>query len=119
VFLTQRPYFGNLALRPPDTDAVIKLAWESSPVAYVDIWRSPVLLIQGDDDRNVPFEQTVDLAQRLRDHQVPFEQLVLPDETHGFLMWKSFIRGYGATADFFDRTLKQEQQIGEGVGSKF
>ncbi len=119
VFLTQRPYFGNLALRPPDTEAAIKLAWESSPDAYVQSWRSPVLLIQGDDDRNVPFEQTVDLAQRLRHQHVPFEQLVLPDEIHGFLMWKSWIRTYGATADFFDRTLKDGQQIGEGVRSKF
>jgi dipeptidyl aminopeptidase/acylaminoacyl peptidase len=119
VFFTQRPYFGTLAMKPPDEDAAIKLAWESSPDAYVDTWRSPVLLIQGDDDRNVPFEQTVDLAQRLRDHHVPFEQLVLPDEIHGFLMWKSWIRAYSATADFFDRTLKQAQPIGEGVRSKF
>jgi dipeptidyl aminopeptidase/acylaminoacyl peptidase len=119
VFLTQRPYFGTLAVRPPDMDAAIKLAWESSPDAYVDSWRSPVLLIQGDDDRNVPFEQTVDLAQRLHDHHVPFEQLVMPDEIHGFLMWKSWIRGYAAAADFFDRTLKQGQPIGEGVHSKF
>ncbi len=119
VFLTQMPYFGNLALRPPDTEAAIKLAWESSPDAYITSWRSPVLLIQGDDDRNVPFEQTVDLAQRLRDNHVPFEQLVLPDEIHGFLMWKSFVTAYGATADFFDRTLKQNEPIGTGVRSKF
>ncbi len=119
VFLTQRPEFGNLALRPPDMDAAVKLAWESSPDAYIETWRSPVLLIQGDDDRNVPFEQTVDLAQRLRDHHVPFEQLVFPDEIHGFLMWNSFVRAYGATADFFDRTLKQGEPIGEGVRSRF
>jgi dipeptidyl aminopeptidase/acylaminoacyl peptidase len=66
-----------------------------------------VLLIQGDDDRNVPFSQTVDLAQRLRENHVPMEQLVFPDEIHGFLMWKSWIRAYGAEADFFDRMLKQ------------
>ncbi|HEV3512225.1 MAG TPA: prolyl oligopeptidase family serine peptidase [Candidatus Sulfotelmatobacter sp.] len=114
IFLTERPYFGNLALRPPDADAAIKLAWDSSPDAYVDTWKSPVLLIQGDDDRNVPFTQTVDLAQRLRAHQVPFEQIVLPDEIHGFLMWKSWVRTYGATADFFDRTLKRGETLGTG-----
>jgi hypothetical protein len=43
----------------------------------------------------------------------------MPDEIHGFLMWKSWIRGYAAAADFFDRTLKQGQPIGEGVHSKF
>ena len=111
VFLTERPYFGNLALRPPDADAAVKLAWESSPDAYVDTWKSPVLLIHGDDDRNVEFTQTVDLVQRLRAHHVPFEQIVLPDEIHGFLMWKSWIRTYAATADFFDRTLKRGEQI--------
>jgi dipeptidyl aminopeptidase/acylaminoacyl peptidase len=106
VFLTERPYFGNLALRPPDADAAVKLAWESSPDAYVGSWKSPVLLIHGDDDRNVPFSQTVDLAQRLRKQHVPFEQLILPDEIHGFLMWKSWLRAYSATADFFDAMLK-------------
>ena len=89
----------------------MKLAWESSPDAYVSTWKSPVLLIHGDDDRNVPFSQTVDLVQRLRAQHVPFEQLIIPDEIHGFLMWKSWIRAYGATAQFFDRTLKQGERI--------
>jgi dipeptidyl aminopeptidase/acylaminoacyl peptidase len=114
VFLTERPYFGNLATRPPDADAAVKLAWESSPDAYVSTWKSPVLLIHGDDDRNVPFSQTVDLAQRLRAQNVPFEQLILPDEIHGFLMWKDWVQAYTATADFFDRTLRQGEQIGTG-----
>ena len=112
VFLTQRPYFGSLATRPPDMDAAVKLAWDSSPDASIVKWKSPVLLIQGDDDRNVPFSQTVDLVQRLRAQHVPFEQIVLPDEIHGFLMWKTWVRVYQATADFFDRTLKQNAPIG-------
>lgn len=113
VFLTERPYFGNLALKPPDADAAIKLAWESSPDAYVDTWKSPVLLIHGDDDRNVPFSQTVDLVQRLRKQNLHFEQLILPDEIHGFLMWKSWVKAYGATAEFFDRELKQGDQVAD------
>ena len=111
VFLTERPYFGSVATKPPDEDAAVKLAWESSPDAYVSSWKSPVLLIHGDDDRNVPFSQTVDLVQRLRAQHVGFEQLIIPDEIHGFLMWKSWIRAYGATANFFDRTLKQGEKI--------
>jgi dipeptidyl aminopeptidase/acylaminoacyl peptidase len=114
VFLTQRPYFGNLALRPPDMDAAVKLAWESSPDASIATWKSPVLLIHGDDDRNVPFNQTVDLVQRLREQHVGFEQLIIPDEIHGFLRWQDWIRTYGATADFFDRTLKRGETIGTG-----
>ena len=113
VFLTERDYFGNLALKPPDADAAIKLAWDSSPDAYVSMWKSPVLLIHGDDDRNVPFDQTVDLVQRLRKQHVGFEEIILPDEIHGFLRWQDWIRTYGATADFFDRTLKRGETISE------
>jgi dipeptidyl aminopeptidase/acylaminoacyl peptidase len=114
VFLTERPYFGNLALRPPDAEAAVKLAWDSSPDAYVATWKSPVLLIHGDDDRNVPFSQTVDLVQRLRAQHVPFEQLILPDEIHGFLIWRDWVRAYTTTAEFFDRTLKRGEKIGTG-----
>jgi len=114
VFLTERSYFGSMALRPLDEEAAVKLAWESSPDAYVGTWKSPVLLIHGDDDRNVPFSQTVDLVQRLRAQHAPFEQMILPDEIHGFLMWKDWIRGYAATAEFFDRTLKRGEKIGTG-----
>jgi dipeptidyl aminopeptidase/acylaminoacyl peptidase len=119
VFLTERPYFGNVALRPPDADAAVKMAWESSPDASVNTWKSPVLLIHGDDDRNVPFSQTVDLVQRLRAQHVPFEQLIMPDEIHAFLRWKDWMRAYTATAEFFDRTLKRGEKIGtEDWGSR-
>ncbi|MFQ5741671.1 MAG: prolyl oligopeptidase family serine peptidase [Acidobacteriota bacterium] len=82
-----------------------KLAWESSPMAYVDTWRSPVLLIQGDDDRNVPFSQTVQLAEDLRERGVPVELLVFPDEVHDFLTHAHWLAAYRAASSFFDRKL--------------
>lgn len=87
----------------PDYKDALKLAFDSSPVATVSKWKSPVLLIHGDDDRNVPFQQTTDLAQRLKEQRVEFEELIFPDEIHDFLLWKSWVRGYQATADFFNR----------------
>jgi len=90
----------------PDHDDAVKLAFQSSPNAAITTWRSPVLLIQGDDDRNVDFSQTVDLLQRLRAQKVHVEELVFPDEIHGFLMWKSWIQAYRATEDLFGRELK-------------
>jgi dipeptidyl aminopeptidase/acylaminoacyl peptidase len=89
----------------PDYKEAEKLAFDSSPVASVAGWKSPVLLIHGDDDRNVPFGQTVDLVQRLRRQNVEFEQLIFPDEIHDLLLWKSWVRGYRATAEFFERKL--------------
>jgi dipeptidyl aminopeptidase/acylaminoacyl peptidase len=95
----------------PDLIEAQRLAFSSSPDASVSTWRSPVLLIQGDDDRNVGFRQMVDLVQRLRTAQVPFEQIVFPDEIHEFLRWSTWMRAYAATADFFQRTLQQGQAI--------
>jgi dipeptidyl aminopeptidase/acylaminoacyl peptidase len=97
------PRRGNDPQQSPDFDEALKLAFDSSPVATVSKWRSPVLLIHGDDDRNVPFQQTTDLAQRLKEQRVEFEELIFPDEIHDFLLWKSWVRGYQATADFFNR----------------
>ena len=95
------------AEQAPDYKEALKLAFDSSPVASVAQWRSPVLLIHGDDDRNVPFGQTTDLVQRLRRQNVEFEQLIFPDEIHDFLLWKDWVRGYRATAEFFNRKLGQ------------
>ena len=88
-----------------DLDSARAVAWRSSPVAYVGTWKSPVILIQGDDDRNVRFHQTVDLARRLAAARVPFEELVLPDETHDFLRHRSWLVADSATAAFFDKTF--------------
>jgi dipeptidyl aminopeptidase/acylaminoacyl peptidase len=89
----------------PDREAALKLAFQSSPNAAITTWKSPVLLIHGDDDRNVEFSQTVDLLRRLRKQKVHVEELIYPDEIHDFLMWKSWIKAYGATDNFFGREL--------------
>jgi dipeptidyl aminopeptidase/acylaminoacyl peptidase len=79
-----------------------RLAWESSPLASVANWHSPVLLIQGDDDRNVPFSETIHLAEALRKQGVEFRLLVFPDEIHDFLLHRTWLAAYHATSDFFD-----------------
>ena len=68
-------------------------------------WRSPVLLIHADDDRNVSFSETVTLAGALRQQGVYFEQLIIPDEIHSFLRHASWLRAYHAAVDFLQRKL--------------
>ena len=87
-------------------ESLMAEAYSSSPVADVESWKSPVLFIHGDDDRNVMFDQTTDLVQRLRALDVHHELLVLPDEVHGFYRYDSWYRSFEATADFFDRFLR-------------
>ena len=91
---------------PVVREEVARLARESSPVAYLDGWRSPVLLIHGDDDRNVPFSETVDLVGALGDRGVECEQLVFPDEVHSFLLHENWLLAYQAASDFFDHHLR-------------
>ncbi len=89
----------------PDRQRFLKTAWRSSPDAYISTWKSPVLLIQGDDDRNVRFHQTVDLVQRLRLAHVPYEEYVIPNDIHGFLRWHSWYEADSQTADFLIKHL--------------
>jgi dipeptidyl aminopeptidase/acylaminoacyl peptidase len=90
----------------PKGEPDYKLAFDSSPMAFLETWRSPVLLIQGDDDRNVQFNQTVMLADALRKRNVEVQELVFPDEIHDFLLWKSWLRAYSAAMEFLKEKLK-------------
>jgi dipeptidyl aminopeptidase/acylaminoacyl peptidase len=80
-------------------------AFAASPLASVDTWTSPVLLIHGDDDRNVSFVESINLITALRKRGVEVEQLVFPDEVHDFLRHVNWVRAYRTTLDFFDRKL--------------
>jgi dipeptidyl aminopeptidase/acylaminoacyl peptidase len=82
---------------------VLKVAYESSPIASVATWKSPVLLIHGDDDRNIAFHQTVDLKRRLVERGVAVDALVIPDDIHDFLMWRSWRAVTTTTGQFFER----------------
>ena len=82
-------------------------------MSTVDTWKSPVLLIHGDDDRNVSFIESINLITALRKRNVEVEQLVFPDEVHDFLRHQNWVRGYKAAADFFNRRLKNAKPATE------
>lgn len=88
------------------TQNELEVARKSSPVADLSKWTAPVLMVHGDDDRNVNFQQTTDLVERLRERNVAVELLILPDEVHGFLRYESWQRIFENAKDFFDRHLK-------------
>jgi dipeptidyl aminopeptidase/acylaminoacyl peptidase len=90
---------------PAQLEQLADVAWRASPVSAVSTWTSPVLLIHGDDDRNVRFNQTVDLIQRLRAQRVTFESIIIPDDTHHWMRHANQLRVNEATASFLERTL--------------
>lgn len=87
----------------------LKVQFDSSPIASVSTWKSPVLLIHGDDDRTVDFHQSVDLERRLLAKGVHVETLVLPDDVHDSLLWRNWTTAITAMSQFFERTLQAKQ----------
>ncbi len=94
-------------LKQDDVSKALQVAWQSSPDASVATWRSPVLFIHGDDDRNVRVGETVELVQRLKARGVQCEEIVIPDEIHDFLLYRSWLRVDAAATEFLERTLRR------------
>ncbi|MGF1639195.1 MAG: alpha/beta hydrolase family protein, partial [Cyclobacteriaceae bacterium] len=91
--------------KAPDYDEAVKTAWFSSPLADLDSWKSPVLIIHADDDRNVDFVQSTDLATKLEERGIPFEYLVIPDDTHHWMKFSNLQKVNQATVEFLERHL--------------
>ncbi len=96
-------------LSEADLRLTLKTAFQASPVSAIATWKSPVLLIHGDDDHTVDFHQTVDLSRRLTDKGVDVEELVLPDDVHDSLLWRHWTEAAAATVEFFERRLKNHE----------
>ena len=82
------------------------VSYQSSAISAIDTWKSPVLLIHGDDDRNVQFSQTTGLVQLLRAHHVYYELIVFPDDTHETLLHKRWMTAFNRLDEFLARFLK-------------
>ena len=92
--------------KAPDYEKAVRTAWFSSPLAYLDTWKSPVLFIHGDDDRNVQVSQTTDLVRRFEEKKMPFEYLMVPDDSHHWMKFSNLVMVNQATADFLKKHLK-------------
>jgi dipeptidyl aminopeptidase/acylaminoacyl peptidase len=79
------------------------LGFKSSPMNFVKNWKDPVLLIHGDDDRNVLFSESVELAEVLRKQGVHVEQMIFPDEVHSFLLHRNWVNAFDATFKFINK----------------
>ena len=81
------------------------VSYKSSTISAIDSWKSPVLLVHGDDDRNVQFSQTTGLVQLLRAHHVYHELIVFTDDTHEPLLHKRYLYAFNRMEEFLGRFL--------------
>ena len=106
--LSSRLEMPNGFEKAPDFEKAQRTAFFSSPLAYLDTWTSPVLFIHGDDDRNVQVSQTTDLIRRFQERKLPFEYLIIPDDSHHWMRFSNLVKVNQATADFLKKHLKPE-----------
>jgi dipeptidyl aminopeptidase/acylaminoacyl peptidase len=92
---------------PLDPGEATKRGFDSSPVATIDQWHSPVLVAQADDDRNVPLQQSLELIQDLRAHHIDHEEIVFPNEIHDLTRYSSWITLFKATDAYLNRYLQE------------
>jgi dipeptidyl aminopeptidase/acylaminoacyl peptidase len=105
VYMRGLPGMGFI--RDDFSEEAWETAYRSSAMASIDGWRSPVLVIHGDDDRNVDISESIHLVYALRERGVHVETLVYPDEVHDFMLQETWDEIAAATADFFDRMLRK------------
>jgi dipeptidyl-peptidase-4 len=91
-----------------DPDAV---SFKSSTIGAIDGWKSPVLLVHGDDDRNVAFQQTTGLVQLLRARDVYYELIVFPDDTHESMLHSRWLYTLGRMETFFRKFLGTDKKL--------
>jgi dipeptidyl aminopeptidase/acylaminoacyl peptidase len=88
------------------------VSYKSSAISAIDGWKSPVLLVQGDDDRNVSFLQTVGLVQLLRERNVYHELIVFPDDVHESLLHSRWLYTLGRMETFLHKFLGETSTTG-------
>jgi dipeptidyl-peptidase 4 len=82
------------------------ISFKSSAVSQMANWKSPVLLVHGDDDRNVAFTQTTGIVQLLRAHDIYHEVVVFPDDVHDSLVHSRWIYTFQRMDEFLKRFLR-------------
>ena len=90
---------------PIDGGDANRRAVESSPIATIDQWHSPVLLVQADNDGVVPSQQAAELIEGLRSHNIDHDVIMIPNEIHDLARYSSWMTLFNAADVYFDRHL--------------
>jgi len=79
---------------------------ERSPEKYADKFIAPVLLIHGEDDKIVPFDQSDDMYSALKRKKKSVELIKLKGDNHHLLESKTRLQALESTINFVNKHLK-------------
>jgi dipeptidyl aminopeptidase/acylaminoacyl peptidase len=78
---------------------------ERSPIFHTDRLRTPLILLQGLEDKVVPPDQAQMMADALLEHGVAFAHITFEGEQHGFRQAKNIKRAAEAELAFYGEVL--------------
>jgi dipeptidyl aminopeptidase/acylaminoacyl peptidase len=88
-----------------------------APMRYIRNWKTPVLIIHGEQDYRCPIGEGLGLFEALQYHRVESELLIFPDENHWILKPRNSIAWYEAVLEFLARHMKSERSSQRDAGS--
>ena len=91
----------------------VDLYHERSPIHFVERISSPLILLQGREDKVVPPSQAEIMVEALEDKGLPYAYLEFEGEAHGFRDSKNIMRALEAEIYFYSRIFGFE--LGEAV----
>jgi len=90
-----------------------------SPISYTSKIRTPVLIVQGEDDTNVPVSQAIYFHRALSWYGAEHELVIYPREGHGFAERNHQLDLLRRTRAWFDRWLRDEASDSRGPMPNF
>lgn len=77
-----------------------------NPVNHVNAWKTPMLVVVGENDFRIPYPQGLATFTALRTKNVPAELLVFPDENHWVLKAENSLQWHNTVFGWLARWLK-------------
>ena len=93
-------------LRGPDDRTPSEFLESISPSNKIENVKSPILIIQGDNDERVPLSESIQMYEKLKDQNIPTQLLRFEDEGHGVIKRKNVIKQYKVIFEFLKTHLK-------------
>jgi len=90
----------------------------SAPVKHLDKLARPLLLLQGTNDANVPFWESLKVIDTLEKLGEPFDMAIYPGEIHFFRRAYVLRDAWRRSDEFFDRYLMKPAPSSDGTSVK-
>ncbi|MCK0129728.1 S9 family peptidase [Erythrobacter sp. F6033] len=84
-----------------------------NPVNHVDQWKTPMLVVAGEQDFRVPYTQGLQSFTALQERKIPSQLLVFPDENHWVLGAENSLQWHETVFDWLDQWLTKEDTAAE------